>query len=222
MNKSNENKQSIKRFKTLKDAPPEKDPVVRIRTVDDKKNAVVSSDMDNISIVESDDLFASDENEARKIRFHGQIEPQKDKSPDSKQPSVQKKADTRINKANAVVYKRSESLQDRSTLAKNLAKPVLVQSNNKSSASRQSHYGREKKQLKTVKKPQPKPQNVKNTVIFNNVFYDITQFDIKSNGSAKPLLTSGNKSLSKNRSQEKYEYNISLERSLQRSLISGN
>ena len=64
MNKSNENKQSIKRFKTLKDAPPEKEPVVRIRTTDEKKNGV-GSEMDNISIVESDDLFASDENEAR-------------------------------------------------------------------------------------------------------------------------------------------------------------
>ena len=112
--------------------------------------------MDNISIVESDDLFASDENEARKIRFHGNIEPKNDdKSPDSKQPSV--KANSRINKANAVVYKRSESLQDRTSLAKNLAKPVLGFSNNKSSNSRQSHYGREKRQQKTVKKPQLRP-----------------------------------------------------------------
>ena len=51
----------------------------------------------------------------------------------------------------------AESLKDRSTLGKNLAKPVLGVSNNKSSNSRQSHYGRDKK---TVKKPQPRPQNV--------------------------------------------------------------
>jgi len=55
----------LKRFKTLKDVvPAEKEAIVRIRTTDEKKNGAVGSELENISIVESDDLFASDENEA--------------------------------------------------------------------------------------------------------------------------------------------------------------
>lgn len=41
--------------------------------------------MDNISIVESDDLFASDENDALKVKFHQKLEPKNgEKSPESK------------------------------------------------------------------------------------------------------------------------------------------
>lgn len=61
--------------------------MVRIRTVDEKKNAgVVGSDMDNISIVESDDLFASDENDQIKVKFHQKLEPKGERSPEPKAP----------------------------------------------------------------------------------------------------------------------------------------
>jgi hypothetical protein len=138
---------------------------------------------DNISIVESDDLFASDENETRKIKFHQELEPKdKNNSPATRKPV---KPVTAAQFAQQIEYKRAESLQDKTSLGRSLAKPILTtQSNNKSkqsSYSRQSQYG-QKHSLKQMKK-QPKPQNVHNRVIFNNVFYDITQFDIKSNGS---------------------------------------
>jgi len=65
-----------------------------------------------------------------------------------------------------------------------------------------------------MKNLKPNNVNVKNTMIFNNVFYDITQFDIQSNNSKQKPLMSQNKSCSNNRSQEKNpSLNVSIERS---------
>jgi hypothetical protein len=176
--------------------------------------------MENISIVESEDLFASEDNERQRARFQQKIEPgNQDVVTHVEEVDEQESESRNMHELPAQLQRAGTGPREP---ARDRASTHTVSNTNIRSNQSQQPRGDRKRDTGSARQRPAKMKNLKKNssivrtnMIFNNVFYDITQFDISSERDVKSKAhrhRSHNSSLRKYKSNER-SLNLSLERS---------